>query len=36
MKNITNCIRVDYVEIEALVITSWDSCVHMVTDLVIG
>lgn len=35
MKNITNCIRVDYLETEALVITSWDSGVHMVTDLVI-
>ena len=36
MKNITNCIRVVYVETEALVITSWDSSVHSVTDLVIG
>ena len=36
MKNIPNCIRVDYLETEALLSTSWDSCVHMVTDLVIG
>ena len=35
MKNITNCIRVHYLETEALVITSWDSGVHSVTDLVI-
>lgn len=35
MKNITNCIRVDYLETEALAITSWNSGVHMVTDLVI-
>ena len=35
MKNITNCIRVHYLETEALLSTSWDSGVHSVTDLVI-